>query len=31
MPTIALEYTSKIVQLDEGRIVRAQIWDTSGQ
>jgi Ras-related protein Rab-11A len=31
MPTIALEYTSKIVTLDNQRVVRAQIWDTSGQ
>lgn len=31
MPTIALEYTSKIMPLDAHRTVRAQIWDTSGQ
>ena len=31
MPTIALEYTSKIMTLDNQRVVRAQIWDTSGQ
>ncbi len=30
MPTIALEYTSKLVEI-ENKIVRAQIWDTSGQ
>jgi len=31
MPTIALEYTSQIVTLDDNRVVRVQIWDTAGQ
>lgn len=31
MPTIALEYTSKIIQIDNNKNIRAQIWDTSGQ
>lgn len=31
MPTIALEYTSKIMELEPNKNVRAQIWDTSGQ
>ena len=31
MPTVALEYTSKIVELDDKRRVKAQIWDTAGQ
>jgi small GTP-binding protein len=31
MPTVALEYTSKVVELDDKRRVKAQIWDTAGQ
>jgi GTPase SAR1 family protein len=31
MPTVALEYTSKIVELQDRRFVRTQIWDTAGQ
>ena len=31
MSTIGLDYKLKNVQLDEGKIVKIQIWDTAGQ
>ena len=31
MPTIAIEFTTKIIQLKEGGYIKAQIWDTAGQ
>ena len=30
-PTIGVQFTSKTVHLNDGRRVRAQIWDTAGQ
>lgn len=31
MPTVAVEFSSKALQLDHGRKVRVQTWDTAGQ
>lgn len=31
LPTIAIEFATKIIQLKEGGYVKAQIWDTAGQ
>jgi len=31
MPTVAVEFTSKLVKLDNGTTLKAQIWDTAGQ
>ena len=31
LPTIAVEFATKIIQLKEGGYVKAQIWDTAGQ
>jgi len=31
LPTIAIEFATKIIQLREGGYVKAQIWDTAGQ
>ena len=31
MSTIGLDYKLKNVQLDDGKIVKIQIWDTAGQ
>ena len=31
IPTIALEFATKIVQIKEGGYIKAQIWDTAGQ
>jgi GTPase SAR1 family protein len=31
LPTIAVEFSTKIIQLKEGSFVKAQIWDTAGQ
>ena len=31
LPTIAVEFSTKIIQLKEGSYVKAQIWDTAGQ
>ena len=30
-PTIGVEFTPKIVRLNDGRKAKAQIWDTAGQ
>lgn len=30
-PTVAVEFASKVVTLDNNRKVKAQIWDTAGQ
>lgn len=31
VPTIAIEFATKIVQIKEGGYIKAQIWDTAGQ
>ena len=31
IPTIAIEFATKIVQIKEGGYIKAQIWDTAGQ
>ncbi len=31
LPTIAIEFATKIIQLKEGGYIKAQIWDTAGQ
>ena len=31
LPTIAIEFATKIIQLKEGGYVKAMIWDTAGQ
>jgi len=31
MPTIAVEFSSKLVTLNNGQVVKTQIWDTAGQ
>ena len=31
MPTIAVEFSSKLVTLDNGEVSKIQIWDTAGQ
>lgn len=31
LPTIAIEFATKIIQLKEGGYVKSQIWDTAGQ
>lgn len=31
MPTIAVEFASKLVTLDNGEYTKVQIWDTAGQ
>ena len=31
LPTIAIEFATKIVQIKEGGYIKAQIWDTAGQ
>lgn len=31
LPTIAVEFATKIIQLKEGGYVKCQIWDTAGQ
>jgi small GTP-binding protein len=31
LPTIAVEFATKIIQLKEGGYVKSQIWDTAGQ
>jgi Rab family protein len=31
LPTIAIEFATKIIKLKEGGYVKAQIWDTAGQ
>ena len=31
IPTIAIEFATKIVQITEGGYIKAQIWDTAGQ
>jgi small GTP-binding protein len=31
MPTIAVEFASKLITLDNGEVSRVQIWDTAGQ
>ena len=31
LPTIAVEFATKIIQIKEGGYVKAQIWDTAGQ
>jgi Ras-related protein Rab-11A len=30
-PTVGVEFTSKAVQMENNKLVRAQIWDSSGQ
>ena len=30
LPTIAIEFATKIIQLREGGYVKAQLWDTAG-
>lgn len=30
-PTIGVEFTPKMVNLQDGKKIRAQIWDTAGQ
>jgi Rab family protein len=31
LPTIAIEFATKIIQIKEGGYIKAQIWDTAGQ
>ncbi len=31
LPTIAIEFATKIIQIKEGGFIKAQIWDTAGQ
>ena len=31
LPTIAIEFATKIIKIKEGGYVKAQIWDTAGQ
>ena len=31
MPTIAVEFSSKLVNLDGGEVAKVQVWDTAGQ
>ena len=31
LPTIAIEFATKIIKIKEGGFVKAQIWDTAGQ
>lgn len=31
IPTIAIEFATKIIQIKEGGYIKAQIWDTAGQ
>jgi len=31
MPTVGVEYTSKIIPLKSGKRAKVQIWDTAGQ
>jgi GTPase SAR1 family protein len=31
MPTVAVEFSSKLVILNNGQNVKTQIWDTAGQ
>jgi small GTP-binding protein len=31
MPTIAVEFASKLITLDNGEQTKVQIWDTAGQ
>ena len=31
IPTIAIEFATKIVQIKEGGYIKAQLWDTAGQ
>ena len=31
MPTIAVEFASKLVTLDREELAKVQIWDTAGQ
>jgi Ras-related protein Rab-11A len=31
MPTVVVEFTSKIIKLNDNRVIKAQIWDTAGQ
>jgi predicted AlkP superfamily phosphohydrolase/phosphomutase len=31
MPTIAVEFSSKLVTLDNTETIKTQIWDTAGQ
>jgi Ras-related protein Rab-2A len=31
MPTVAVEFSSKSLHLDNGRKIRVQTWDTAGQ
>jgi len=31
MPTVAVEFSSKLVTLDNQQVVKTQIWDTAGQ
>jgi small GTP-binding protein len=30
LPTIAIEFATKIIQLREGGYIKAQLWDTAG-
>ena len=30
-PTIGIEFTTKIIKLRDGQLIKAQIWDTAGQ
>jgi small GTP-binding protein len=31
MPTVAVEFTSKVIKFDNRPSIKAQIWDTAGQ
>ena len=31
MPTIAVEFSSKLVNLEHGEVAKVQVWDTAGQ
>ena len=31
MPTIAVEFASKLVTLENGELAKVQVWDTAGQ
>lgn len=31
LPTVAIEFATKIIQIKEGGYIKAQIWDTAGQ
>ena len=31
LPTIAIEFATKLIKIKEGGYIKAQIWDTAGQ